>query len=556
MSVDRLHLLACTVLLSLAALGCGGGSGAAPAPSLTAADLAADEAAMAAVETVWASASGQSLYDQAVAVQAAMKANPQFTASGIASDNTAWGVLKDGTVFAVGTNDVGSDDVITPAVAAPIPLAAPGPAAGELPASRTAYVFNALEATRNVPDAAIAANLKAAGYSVTASTGSIADWLGVSQAGLLFNASHGFVVQPNGDGVEVFFLETSDLYKDGDMTYNALRAAKVMAVVDVPVLSSSAAPGVPPVSSGSERHWMFSSGFLKTAGMFAGNSLMFNMACSGLSSSGIAFAKSLSSTNGLAVYGGWSKPSNTYDGDETSSFFFDRALGLNQFAPVDPSSPPPADWASILNTMQNTNRASGVGYNLATSVPADSEKSSVAAFSIQNLNGSGLTTLVPSISGYTVDQAGNTLTLQGSFGSGQGSVTLDGSALTVNAWSTSAITTVLPTAFTGQLKVSSPQSLVSNLFPYNQPNPWIGVWAGSLTSGCGYYAGPLTVTISSTGGNGLQFTLGGGFSETYTGSFTGNTATSTNGAVQFTLSGNSLTAVETDSCQEGTFTRQ
>jgi len=312
---------------------------------------------------------------------------------------------------------------------------------------------------------------------------------------------------------------------------------------------------VPPVNSGSAFYWTFSSAFLKSPGMFANNSLMFNMGCSGMSSSGITFANSLSTTNGLSVYGGWSKPSITYDGDETSSFFFDRALGLNQFAPVDPTNPPPDDWAGILTIMQNSNRASGVGYNLATSVPADSEKSPIAVFAFQNPGGSALTTIIPSIAGFTVDLPSNTLTLQGSFGSGQGSVTLDGDPLTVNAWSNSSITTVLPSASSGKLQVFSPLSLESNQFPYTEPNPWIGTWVGSVTSTCGYYSGPLTISISSTGGDGLQFALSGGFSS-YTGTWSGNIAYSSDNSVVFTLSGNTMSAVESNSCQDGTYHRQ
>jgi hypothetical protein len=205
--------------------------------------------------------------------------------------------------------------------------------------------------------------------------------------------------------------------------------------------------------------------------------------------------------------------------------------------------------------MQNTNRASGVGYNLATSVHADTEKSSIAVFAFQNPGGSALTTLIPSISGYTVDLPSNSLTLQGSFGSGQGSVTLDDDSLTVNSWSNSTITTVLPSASTGKLQVYSPLSLKSNKFPYTEPNSWIGTWAGSVSSSCGYYSGPLTITISSTGGDGLQFALSGGFPG-YAGTWSGNIAYSSDNSVVFTLSGNTMSAVESNSCQDGTYHRQ
>jgi hypothetical protein len=81
-------------------------------------------------------------------------------------------------------------------------------------------------------------------------------------------------------------------------------------------------------------------------------------------------------------------------------------------------------------------------------------------------------------------------------------------------------------------------------------NPWVGTWPGHVTSTCGYYSGPQTLRISSPGGNQLNFGVG------YSGTFDGNTATSTNGKVVFTLDGNTIHGAEADSCQIGLYTRQ
>jgi hypothetical protein len=90
-------------------------------------------------------------------------------------------------------------------------------------------------------------------------------------------------------------------------------------------------------------------------------------------------------------------------------------------------------------------------------------------------------------------------------------------------------------------------------------NPWVGSWAGTVTSTLGYYSGPLNATITSTGGNGLEFnyTTPSGLTGAYPLVFTSTTAAaSTNGAVVFTLQGNRITSVEADSGQTWTATRQ
>jgi hypothetical protein len=81
-------------------------------------------------------------------------------------------------------------------------------------------------------------------------------------------------------------------------------------------------------------------------------------------------------------------------------------------------------------------------------------------------------------------------------------------------------------------------------------NPWVGNWAGSTVSTCGYYSGPQSFTITQINSTTLDF------SPYYNATFSGNTASVDNGAVVFTLNGNTITGYEADSCQTGTYTRQ
>ena len=629
-------LLAGSLLLAALA-GCGGGAGSSPVPY----DQAGDDTAAATIASAWDAAAGQTWTAQAQTVLAAMQANPQFASSGISSDNTVWGIFKDGTLFAVGTNDLDPSVATAPAqdVRTRLRAAAAAPKAGELPGSAKAYVFNALEPARGVPDQAVADNLLKAGYRVVYSTGSLADWQSVAGAGLMFSAAHGITLPLKAGQPEEFFLEASDVYTPGDRTWAAqIQAGQLgtylLREYQAPIVRGGPLPGYI-----EESHYIMRSTFLTTPGMFSANSLLLSEACDSLSTPGMAFAGSLEGL-GLSVMGGWSKENVTLDADETSSFFFDRALGLNVFAPVDPSSPPPMDWASILTTMQNTARAGGAGSNLNVS---NLPNSLVSVFSLQNLGGSSLTTLIPSIATAAVDVAAGTLTLQGSFGSDQGTVNLDTTPLTVQDWAPGAITCAQPSAASGNLQVLSPLGLKSNLAPYSallvqvlpaaptlnpgdaqtftvsatggtlpaggsylwnltgkgsigtspatttvpsigytagaagtdvlsvqvldasstllakastsitvQGNPFLGTWVGSVTSTCGYYSGQLTVTITSTGGDGLLFSLNNGFGS-YTGTYAGDTATSYDGSVVFTVSGTTLTAVEANSCQTGVY---
>jgi hypothetical protein len=80
-------------------------------------------------------------------------------------------------------------------------------------------------------------------------------------------------------------------------------------------------------------------------------------------------------------------------------------------------------------------------------------------------------------------------------------------------------------------------------------NPWVGTWVGSTVSTCGYYSGPQNFNITLINATTLSF-------GPYDATFSGNSASVNNGEVVFTLSGNTITGYEADSCQNGTYTRQ
>ena len=477
MKMRSLHFAGLAIILALALVGCGGGGGSASGTSTPVLNLAADNTAMTAIDAVWSSAESQNLAPaaQAKAVLAAMQQpNSGFVDSGISSDNTVWGRFKDGVMFAVGTNDVDLEGVtLVPSTArvqtpaTPAPAAAVAPASGDLPGTAKAYVFNAVEPARQVPATAVASNLGAAGYAVTTGTGLLTEWMAVNGAGVVFSCSHGSGL-PSEAG-ETYFVSSGTTFTGSETEASLVGQLSLghLMVFDIKIFDAPLS-SPPPIPYHKEKHFGFDSYWLTTFGsphMFAQNSMMFLEACEGLSPAGGRFAEALAQSCGLGIYGGWSMPIDTEDGNESTSFFFDRALGLNLFPPVDPSNPPPGDWSAIRATMASTARASGKGYNLDAGDPEGG-----CTFSFYKVDSNlTLTTLIPSISSYSLDLTNNLITLKGSFGSQQGTVLLAGNFLTIQSWTVSAITVTLPTTAKGNLLVTSPQGLKSNLFPYTGP---------------------------------------------------------------------------------------
>lgn len=148
--------------------------------------------------------------------------------------------------------------------------------------------------------------------------------------------------------------------------------------------------------------------------------------------------------------------------------------------------------------------------------------------------------------------AGGTLTnpTNGSAGSGfqntstSAVYTASGSA-TSPQQDTVTVTVFAPNTATPPVLVALTNA--SSIVSFN--NPWVGSWVGNTVSTCGYYSGPQNFTITQINATTLNF-------GPYQATFSGNQASVNGGAVVFTLSGNTMTGYEADSCQNGTYTRQ
>jgi len=549
--IRTIGLLGVAVLF---AAGCSSSnSSASEANSALEASFGADLAAIDSIDTFLASQSTLGRADLAQALLAYLKQIPQFVNPGISDDGTVYATLADGVPFSIETNDPTIDiqaGTLPATKAASATSRTPKIAAsgGEQPGGAEAFVIDAFSSTCESPAATITSELKAAGYHVTTSSGRLSDWTAVSNAAVLFNSSHGARVPDPTTGALVFWQQSGQepLEEDASWARPLIKSGALM-IDKIPV------PPLPISTSGMQKmdwvnRYTFSYKYLTNPTMFAENSLFWDESCSGASNPGRDFVTNLQQHNGLDLFAGWSQPVVVVDANETSSFFFDRAFGLNQFQPVDATNPPPNDWTSISGIMQTTNRASLSTQLLSISDPSrfQSEKNSPIA-ALAFINGSGtLATLIPSIAAIAQDTTKNELTLTGSFGTTPGTVTIGTTSLKVKAWTPATVTTELPTV-TGDVQVVSPFKTLSNKFPF-AANPWLGVWPGNTTSTCGYYSGQQTLTITSLGGNKLSF-------GSYSGTYDGNTATSTDGKVTFTLDGNTIHGHEADSCQTGLYTR-
>lgn len=191
--------------------GCGGGDKTPAGPDGSTVDLARDEAAMALVGAKLDSLIGQRPADIAKAALAYIQSLPDFKASGISEDGSVWAQFQDGVLLSIGTNDVDLD--IQPAPVAPV-----APVKAAPPASKRASTQPAVGG--EIPGSA-------AGYKVVRGTGSLKDWRGVSEAGLVFAACHGTRI-PDG-GEKVYYLQASDLHVKGDKTHAADLPAHRMA---------------------------------------------------------------------------------------------------------------------------------------------------------------------------------------------------------------------------------------------------------------------------------------------------------------------------------------
>jgi len=232
--------------------------------------------------------------------------------------------------------------------------------------------------------------------------------------------------------------------------------------------------------------------------MFSTSSLLYNMACSGAAPVA-SLATFFEIHSGLGVYLGWTNSVDHLDANENASFFFDRTLGLDMAAPIDPTDPPPSPWSTVYGLMSDTQHQDGTPSDMNVSHPTKIASN----FMILNnpVTTTSLVTLIPSVSSANPDATTSTLTLDGYFGSDQGTVLLDGDYLTVKSWTQTTITTELPTG-SGTLVIHGPSTangyLKSNTLSYGIAGSVHGTYSGTDSDG-NSVSGTFTLQIADSG---------------------------------------------------------
>jgi hypothetical protein len=460
-------------------------------------------------------------------VVAKMQSLPDFRMGGISTSGDPWGEFKDGLLYAVDVSDP-NFFALTPApsakktfrpvsktvVARPTSLASTN-----FPGSTKAYIIHGVEDARTSPSAQLAVELTQAGYSVTLTTGGVADWSQITHAGMLVNDGHGVNI------LGKFYVSTTDSETPLlDKQYASYLSTKAMAVAGLAVFDSASKQHI-------EQRYLLSIDYLKSlpnfSSMFAPNSFFMDVVCSGDSPEAANFWGALQTASGLGDYSGWSQPVDEGAATQTADFFFDRMLGLNQAAPVDPSLPPPGTVAKTAALLATTAR--GIG---SSNMDHDGS-TNVFSFHFKG----NLTHFIPSISSVAPSSDGSKWLVEGAFGADAGTATYGGAPVAPVSWTDSEI--VLPSqSTTGSVVVKTPTGLISNAFtPLGKPT-----------------LSPVSSQIKQGGQQALKVTIGNGLKgATYAYKWTnsakygtiadasghkGTTFTSSNSSVTYTPSPN------------------
>ena len=462
-SSRRVLVLTVFAALVLMLQGCGGSGGLAKLPVFTPGSVT-DDQRDAALTTMGAEFTQDFGKPNAAALLVAkMKTLPQFAFAEINASGDAQGWFTDGKIYFCITSDPPQPTGATPIRYHVFKPKTPNVLPKDLTASPNAYLINAFEPLRPDPAAAIRPELTNQGYNVTQLSGIPTDYSLIQNAGLLFVHAHG-TVGTDDDRVERFWYSTPETQsRKLDKQYiNALEKG-TMAYGTVNVWQADG-------TTQAQKKYAISDQYLHDSGMtFASNATWISQACNSFNPAIISAAMdSTKGFSGVAVYGGWTIEESSFESNDTSLFIFDRMLGVNTVAPVDPANPPPATFALMSGLLASTDRPDrGIPYNTSLI------NGIASTFKFQVRSGTNVPTIMPVISSTESDMTDSTLTITGIFGSPQGNVTLDGSPLTVQTWTETTIVTDLPSANTGTLLVrslggsSSSGYLFSNSFAYS-----------------------------------------------------------------------------------------
>jgi hypothetical protein len=421
--------------------------------------------AASTIDAAWAGVQTQSVSVQDAALISKMSKLPAFQQGGITADGSVWARFTDGTPIVFVTNDPeavakASFKSASYSQAAAKSLssnlsrhAKPRDPGDLLITNNKAYVIDTSEPALGSPGAAIGTEIGQFGYAVSTLKGSLADWATVSDAGVLIALTRGDIFNNK------YYLVSSDVETPAlDTQYASMLKSGQLLISHIRVADT--------VTTGHmESRYSLDSDYLESLPnaktMFSQVSLFINGSGSGTSSPGLAMASTLESSSGLSAYGGWNAPVLSYDTFETLEFFFDRALGLDLVAPIDPSNPPPQLFSEVYSMMGSAQRQDGTNSTMSTGAPQLNPRTGATVAPAWSWSfGSGFTraTMVPSVDTLEENDVAGTLTIDGNFGPNQGAVLISGNYLTIKSWTPDQIVTNVPSS-AGKLRVYGPTSV-------------------------------------------------------------------------------------------------
>jgi hypothetical protein len=426
--------------------GCGGSGGSGPNNNPGGGTVTETQrtAAIQATQEKCRELSGQNLsrdaFNDALATYLATR--PEYEAAGVDTESqSVWGRFKDGRLHIIANN---RDPLPNGGRASYNRLPAGRAATAYLPGSKQARLLHSFGANFDgqAPINDVGAWMQAKGYTLkTGIEGDarVATLRSISGDGFFYINTHGGRGRVHGENqdLDLFSIQSSTLvsedlekipeYKDDLDNY---RLTYMTALNGERILG-----GLVPDW---DTRYAITANFVDKYWSFAPNSVVFINACysgntaNAQAAGGFIFA---CHKKGAGVYLGWTNVVSSASAFDGFRYFADRLLGANEFQKEDP--PQRAfDWQLVLEDMQKKGHATDPG-------------SGAQLVAIPKPGGQSPHILTPSIERMLVDEFSAELILEGTFGTEQGKVTVQGTELTVKSWASDKIVCTLPVSGAG-----------------------------------------------------------------------------------------------------------
>lgn len=368
-------------------------------------------------------------------VQAALVQDARIRIVGTAPDGGLWFDAGDGPLAVTVIDPTPAGGTTAAAVAPPRALAMHPPTGGsiELPGRATFRAYYALDSSAfpdPTPD--LGRMLQARGYTSEAGgLPTVEELRGATDMGVFFIKTHGAVLAAhviNETAPDPYYsLYTSTPYPDA--AENAILDANkdwlMRRVVVFDALYRYGWSALNPF----ETHYAITDVFVSSYMSFASHGVALIEACNSGSSVAAPFDAALIAKHADLVVA-WNGYVNGFTADNTMRYVVDRLLGTNdQAAPIETPKQRPFDYGS-----------------LASDLATKGLDHTVAGSGMAFLMPSGNAILAPSIRNIDVDEAAQTLTFHGVFGTRGDTVAVAGQSLSITSWAADTIVTSLPAA--------------------------------------------------------------------------------------------------------------